>query len=254
MISVEVPEFKDVTNSNGETVTYYVISVTNGTIIHKINKRYSEFADLYKEFQNLPELSFYRFPNKSLFNNSANFTKERRVEGFNELMNILIRLTPISNEVLKFIALDLKKNDATAARNIKYDPKKFQETIGKAKYEKRHSIVKFQYKKNIVNEDMKSTNNDFKEQENSDEIDYFELEDKIKQYVVKNFKNLFIQNFMYVSPIYLCLIIINFIDISNSTYLQLVMTVVALVSTVSFIRIIKFKSIARRKKQVDSCF
>ena len=43
---------------------------------------------------------FYKFPNKSLFHNSAKFTKERRVRGFDELLKILLELTPRTRSIL----------------------------------------------------------------------------------------------------------------------------------------------------------
>lgn len=50
--------------------------------------------------------SDYKFPNKSLFNNSAQFTKERRARGFEELLRIMQRTSTTRGELRLFLELE----------------------------------------------------------------------------------------------------------------------------------------------------
>jgi hypothetical protein len=92
-------------NSSGEIVTVYWVNVQYST--HKsysLSKRYSDFATLYQILKDyLP--NDYKFPNKSLFHNNAQFTKERRMKGFDELLKYLSRHVPLNPDFQAFLEI-----------------------------------------------------------------------------------------------------------------------------------------------------
>jgi hypothetical protein len=92
-------------NSSGEIVTVYWVNVQYST--HKsysLSKRYSDFATLYQVLKDyLP--NDYKFPNKSLFHNNAQFTKERRMKGFDELLKYLSRHVPLNPDFQAFLEI-----------------------------------------------------------------------------------------------------------------------------------------------------
>lgn len=103
MMEVSITHYEDISSPQGDIVTLYMLRVhmkdiaivanddsdafepvtppppqTSGSYTYYLAKRYSDFKALY---DNCVELlpGDYKFPNKSLFNNSAVFTKERRI-------------------------------------------------------------------------------------------------------------------------------------------------------------------------------
>lgn len=69
-----------------------------------LGKRYSDFKTLYSEAKNIIP-NDYKFPNKSIFSNSAQFTKERRIRGFDELIKHLMKSTEGFILLEKFIEI-----------------------------------------------------------------------------------------------------------------------------------------------------
>jgi hypothetical protein len=106
MLTVYVSHFEDITSTIGEVVTIYCVNVNyseNRTYV--LAKRYSDFADLYASVQELMSGTSYQFPNKSMFNNAAQFTKERRLRGFDELVKILSRMHIYAPDFHKFLEI-----------------------------------------------------------------------------------------------------------------------------------------------------
>lgn len=98
-LMIVVNDYEDIIYSNGNVLTHYIIYVTytscvnnildndpigNKETTYKLTKRYSEFKDLHHLLSDQIKLLSmdYKFPNKSLFNNSAEFTKNRRLKGY----------------------------------------------------------------------------------------------------------------------------------------------------------------------------
>jgi hypothetical protein len=107
---VEILNYEDSYDEDHSAVTHYIIKVTNTKTKHsyELRKRYSEFAKLYTELRdNYEVIENFRFPKKSVFNTQATFTKERRREGFDQFLKLLVPLMPIP-EVSEF--LELEKN------------------------------------------------------------------------------------------------------------------------------------------------
>lgn len=73
-----------------------------------LRKRYSAFqalhASLKEQYPDVVEP--FRFPHKSMFNTFSNYTKERRRQGFDDFLKILVTLEPFPVEVAKFLELD----------------------------------------------------------------------------------------------------------------------------------------------------
>jgi hypothetical protein len=77
----------------------------DGKIVYEIEKRYSEFKNVFLNIKDYLPLD-YKFPNKSIFNNSSQFTKERRMRGFEELLHLMQRVESLRDELHFFLELD----------------------------------------------------------------------------------------------------------------------------------------------------
>lgn len=106
-----VTHYRDGKDNTGEIVTMYIINVEpTDAPVYVISKRYSDFAQIFQVFkESLPP--DYKFPNKSLFNNNSQFTKERRVKGFQELLAYLLKLHPSHEKIREFLQVSAKASD-----------------------------------------------------------------------------------------------------------------------------------------------
>lgn len=86
-------------------MTYPLFSDEDGKIVYEVEKRYSEFKNTYLAVKDFIPAD-YKFPNKSIFNNSAQFTKERRLRGFEELLHHMQRAENVREELHSFLELD----------------------------------------------------------------------------------------------------------------------------------------------------
>lgn len=105
MVTVFVSHFEDIV-SYGEVVTIYCVNVNYSEKTYVLGKRYSDFADLYSSVQDRMSGTSYQFPKKSLFNNAAQFTKERRLRGFDELLKILSKMNLYAPDLQKFLEIN----------------------------------------------------------------------------------------------------------------------------------------------------
>lgn len=109
----EINEYEDTTDDDYSPVTLYLIKIsfqiTGGgevKISNILRKRYSEFSKLYNSLRpKFAKLENYRFPNKSMFNSQSTFTKDRRRQGFDEFVKLLVQLMPES-EISEFFELE----------------------------------------------------------------------------------------------------------------------------------------------------
>ena len=86
-----MPQYLDVA-VKGTTLTLYPVEVMqeNGKV-RKVSKRYSDILQFHKEVTRgapHPALEEFNFPHKSVFNTTAEFTKERRRSGFEEYFDL----------------------------------------------------------------------------------------------------------------------------------------------------------------------
>ena len=115
-IKVSCFKYEDDEDDYGQLVVMYVILVEDVVTgaKHILHKRYSDFLELFTNLRELsPEIDRYKFPNKSLFNNRSQFTLERRLEGFNDFLQIVIEMKPLPEQVQEFLELKelLKDSD-----------------------------------------------------------------------------------------------------------------------------------------------
>lgn len=116
MIRVSCFKYEDEEDEQGQLIVMYVIRVecimTNKT--HTLHKRYSDFLDFFQSIRELSgDIDKFRFPNKSIFNNRSQFTLERRLEGFNDLLQLAIKIKPTPKILSKFLDLNLLNDENT---------------------------------------------------------------------------------------------------------------------------------------------
>ena len=103
---VHVAGYNDEHYDESRSATFYLVFF-NGNL-NFVKKRYTQFLELYEGVKHrCDELSSgrYRFPNKSIFNTGAKFTKERRKQGFDELLKILVADGGFERELMLFLDL-----------------------------------------------------------------------------------------------------------------------------------------------------
>mmetsp|Transcript_19048 Transcript_19048/g.25106 ORF Transcript_19048/g.25106 Transcript_19048/m.25106 type:complete len:261 (-) Transcript_19048:390-1172(-) len=105
IVKASVPKYEDIEGDDNKKITLYILELENraGTkwIVYR---RYSEFRNTYEAIRDrVSELKDFRFPNKSKFNTHADWTKERRVSGFDEYVKILVSLVEIPKEFYDFV-------------------------------------------------------------------------------------------------------------------------------------------------------
>lgn len=106
VLNAVVSNYEDSVNEEtGEIITVYIVRVQLMTKHIVLVKRYSDFRDLYLSMKDRysKQIANYKFPNISLFNSNAKFTKIRRLRGFNELLGILIKLQPLPAGLQAFL-------------------------------------------------------------------------------------------------------------------------------------------------------
>lgn len=109
-VQVTVTGYDEITTTQGEVLTMYMIQVQYGSkSAYCIAKRYSDFSTLHQNVKDILTVE-YKFPNKSMFNNSAQFTKDRRRRGFNDLLQILASMEPLPEELQVFLEMKERIN------------------------------------------------------------------------------------------------------------------------------------------------
>lgn len=106
-LSAECINYEEYLDSTANVVTHYIVNVVYNQQSYQLKKRYSEFSDLHIALKDqFHAFQAYKFPNKSMFNTHSQFTKERRRQGFDELVKICCTLKPLPKEVEVFLELD----------------------------------------------------------------------------------------------------------------------------------------------------
>jgi PX domain len=140
-IKVSCFKYEDSKDEFGQVVVMYVILVEDVTknVKHILHKRYSDFLELFTVLKDLsPDIENFRFPNKSLFNNRAQFTLERRLEGFNDFLQLAIKLKPMPEEVAQFLGLYALLRDSEEATFIKNRRRRSSEIDRSRNYDSGH--------------------------------------------------------------------------------------------------------------------
>ena len=114
-LKVWVPSHEDfLDDETKQQYTIYTVKVQKQiekgkkVVTWELKKRFSAFSDLYSATKDKYEarLGTYLFPNKSMFNTFSQFTKDRRLMGFNELLLILIKIDPLPMLLEDFLEID----------------------------------------------------------------------------------------------------------------------------------------------------
>mmetsp|Transcript_27552 Transcript_27552/g.82721 ORF Transcript_27552/g.82721 Transcript_27552/m.82721 type:complete len:221 (-) Transcript_27552:21-683(-) len=106
IVRIRVPTYEDVPGA--KTVTLYPIEVTYDTgKTRRVCKRYRDVLNFHATLLKAAphaQLEAFNFPHKSLFNTTAEFTKERRRSGFEAYFELLLRLgAPYAPFVVAFL-------------------------------------------------------------------------------------------------------------------------------------------------------
>lgn len=121
VIKVSCFKYEDGEDELGQVVVMYVILVENTAknVKHVLHKRYSDFLELFSILRDLSaEIDDFRFPNKSFFNNRSQFTLERRLEGFNDFLQLAIKMKPVNEATVQFLGLNALLEDSNEASRI----------------------------------------------------------------------------------------------------------------------------------------
>lgn len=107
---ITVLRYVDLDDYDRRTTFYEIGHESNSIAVTK--KRYSEFSKFFKYIQakaieeSLTIFEHYKFPNKSVFNTSSEFTKERRKRGFKSLLRLVIQQECLHSALLDFIGIE----------------------------------------------------------------------------------------------------------------------------------------------------
>ena len=94
-LSLSVKGYEDIDDGNGTMMTMYIVRVEEASknVYYVLKKRYTEFSRLYTALkERFPEIVSFRFPHKSIFNTNAQFTKDRRRQGFDDFLKVILCL------------------------------------------------------------------------------------------------------------------------------------------------------------------
>ena len=262
-LAASVIEYEDVVHSSGETITKYIVLVKYASTSYRISKRYSEFKTIFEIMKDVIPAD-YKFPNKSLFHNSAQATKDRRVKGFDELLQILLARKPMPPLMERFLGINdriaksiqIRAKSMNAGRNsVKIFPAVDEGDLGAGHQQQ-------QQQQQQQNRNSDDNNNEGWEQESN--VDSLRLSNsrtesfeqtimppprqssgvafsaqkfELIRNVRKEAPHIITSSMKYTSIVYLLLIIIRVVDISASDFYQILGTMCALGFVVSFIRI-----------------
>lgn len=113
-LSLSVKGYEDIDDGSGNMMTLYIVRVEEASknVYYVLKKRYTDFSRLYTALkERFPEIEAFRFPNKSIFNTNAQFTKDRRRQGFDDFLKILTTMNPVPTELIEFLEIEQHYRD-----------------------------------------------------------------------------------------------------------------------------------------------
>jgi hypothetical protein len=243
VLQASVNSYDDIFSPQGECVTMYMIQVQySSRTAYTIAKRYSDFANLYQSVKDIVPFD-YKFPNKSMFNNAAQFTKDRRRKGFDELVHLLARYEPIPDELQTFLELQQRLNGDKALSVGG------QSSSGLSSPQKSNSsAVSSVSGKSEQQKDETKNNEEIIARKNllllSNYLLKFralprthEVEVDVHKEIHKVFPAMLKSSFRTAALLYLALILFGIIELSSSSYFRILITVVAMTALACFIQI-----------------
>ncbi|CAM9846202.1 unnamed protein product [Chrysoparadoxa australica] len=94
--------------ADGGRYTTYEIVISDGKASWSVHKRYRQFEELRSSVRGLSAAADkYNFPHKSRFNTFSEWTKERRQKGFDEFLQLLLKIEPMPPQLVQFLELDI---------------------------------------------------------------------------------------------------------------------------------------------------
>ena len=279
--SVAVASYEDVTSSMGEIVTTYIVQVRfairNGKFFilcfcalkvfyspkqsYILSKRYSDFSSLYISLKDLLPLT-YKFPNKSIFNNNSQFTKDRRLRGFDELLKRLLKVDPKGTELQSFLEIPdrLSLFNSIKDETFKTPGKHVDSEILSSPPQALHSNEKFLGNSlDAIDDDHDGSSDDYDsdfhdavdnhvDSLDSDDIAFTQINDAVR----KDFMYILRSSFKTTTCFYIFSILFRIVDISKASYYQILLTMVALGLLCTYVRIrwFKVKTLRNKKKKI----
>lgn len=242
LLEASVVQYEDVVNSSNELITKYIVQVKlASTVNYNISKRYSEFKTLFEIMKDVipPD---YKFPNKSMFHNSAQATKERRVRGFDQLLQILLSRKPLPTVIERFLGINERKSKSLQIRSKSLTLRKNPSIPGTM-----NEIAEdgFTSAAAVGGRGSDGSNNDALEQtvipeyqpSGKEEIMYSAEKFELIRSLRKEAPQIITSSMKMTSLVYISLVVIRVIDISNSDFYEILVTMVVISFAVAFVRI-----------------
>eukprot|EP01039_Chlorochromonas_danica_P008380 gene8380-9238_t len=248
-MKANVEHFRDGKDTvSGETITVYIIKVEpSDAIAYTIAKRYSDFAQIYATFKDALPPDF-KFPNKSLFHNNSQFTKERRLRGFQELLYLLLKYHPTNEKVKEFIRAtpQLPSSDRNSSSGVngsggEGQSSRVSETksshsvhTNSAEVEKNEKVAATRLRRQLTALTSYITMQQEEYCSSSSNAFSSALAVDRKDETIRSFK----WSMAVSSAVYSMLIAINMVDISETSMARMILTCVSLGMLLTFVNLI----------------
>lgn len=242
LLIVSVTDSEDVSTSIGEFVTMYIVNVQySSKSSYILGKRYSEFKSLFEVTKHLLP-NHYKFPNKSMFSNSAQSTKERRIKGFDELLKLLTKQEQLAPSVEQFLGISERiSNPFKIARRVRSSSSNANDRLRTSsrefasndrRNEKEEDLVA---KNNASNSTLTTTIRADAIMDKNNEINTENVDNKV---IKDNVPYILFSSMQIAAAIYIVSIILKIIDISKSSYLRVVFAMISFGLLITLVRII----------------
>jgi hypothetical protein len=257
-LQASVVDHEDVTNAAGEILTKYIVQVKYLNATYTIAKRYSEFKTLYDILKDLVPME-YKFPNKSMFHNNAQATKERRIRGFDELLHILLSRNPVPTVMERFLGVNERKTKSLQIRSKSIN--NLNKTGDGQNGSHQHSATDDNMRRSTESDPPGMNEPRYTEpivvipepQYSSSgprEVTYSPEKFELIRTLRREAPNIIMSSMKGTSGVYIVLVIVRVIDISNSDFSEILLTMCILSFVVSFVRINMLKYQLRSAKTV----
>lgn len=257
MLAVAVPTHEELCDEFNQMYTVYNVEVereVNGKVIAwNLRKRYSAFAELHRSLSPRyeKELVGFQFPNKSMFNTYATFTKDRRKSGFEELLKVLIRIDPLPVELEDFLEIDdhVHDNQRPTFLTRSADERTKTRRIKPSRQRKKEEKDNESESKTVVGEGRSSflqsnsvgnTNNIDNRGSDTAGVQYHDesIESPPSPYSLNSIKQMILcygKLFLVILITYTVCVLVGLIDVSSTTWDRMLLTVLALEVNLGYI-------------------
>jgi hypothetical protein len=255
-LQASVIQYEDAMSNSGEILTKYIVEVKYLNASYHISKRYSEFKTLYEILKDLVPAD-YKFPNKSMFHNSAQATKERRLLGFDELLQILLSRKPVPTVMERFLGINERKAKSLQIRSKSVNMSKSPGAESSA--QSTASVdTSIRLSEGSEPTDMAETRHTEvinvvpEPQQSSHEVIYSAEKYELIKALRRETPNIIMSSMKVTSAVYLVLVFARVVDISSSDFYEILLTMCLLSFVVAFVRINILKSTLSHAKTVTT--